>query len=101
MTAPVRQYGETQELLREIATALNLALQGRINSTGSFTASNGTTSTQVDDVNAYEMSTPLLIPTNAAAAGITPYVSARAKGSFTLTHTDPGSDATFLYVLLG
>lgn len=101
MTQPVRQYGPTEEMVREIATTLNLVLQGRINCTGSITVANGTTSTVVPDVCAYESSVPLLIATNSAAAAISPYVSARAAGSFTLTHADPGASATFLYVLLG
>lgn len=101
MTTPVRQYGETAEMIREIATALNLVLQGRINATGAFTVGAAATSTVVSDPNAYAASVPLLMPANATAAAMTPYVSARAEGSFTLTHAAPGASADFLYALLG
>lgn len=101
MTQPVRQYGDTVEMVRELATTLNLVLQGRINAVGSFTVGAADTSTVVSDVLAHSGSVPLLMPANATAAAMTPYVSARSLGSFTLTHAAPGASADFLYVLLG
>ncbi|MFA6125531.1 hypothetical protein [Sphingomonas sp.] len=101
MTTPIRQEGATAELLRDATTTINLILQGRINSFGSFTVGAAATSTVVPDVNAYASSVPLLMPANATAAAMAPYVSARATGSFTLTHAAPGASADFLYVLLG
>lgn len=102
MTAAVKTSGAKEaEHRRELATAINQLIVGRINSIGEITIANGTTSTVVTDPNAYARSVPLLIPTNAAAAAISPYVSARSLNSFTLTHANPGASATFIYALLG
>lgn len=102
MTAAVKTSGTKEaEHRRELATAINQLIIGRINSVGTLTIANATTSTVVTDPNAHVGSVPLLTPTNAAAAAISPYVTARSLNSFTLTHANPGAPATFLYALLG
>lgn len=104
MTAAVKtSNANDKEHRRELATAINALIIGRINSIGSFTSANGTTSTVVTDTNAHPGSIPRWTPTNAAAAAIqnSMYVSARGNGTFTLTHNNPGASATFIYSLLG
>lgn len=104
MTAAVKTSNANDvEHRREIASTVNALLLGRINAIGTFTAANGTTSTTIADANAHPGSVPRWTPTNAAAAAIqsSMYVSARGAGSFTVTHTNPGASATFIYSLLG
>lgn len=102
MTASVRTSASSESEHRlEIARALNAALQGRLGVVRAMTIANATTSTIVADALAHPGSVPFLVPTNAAAAAISPYVTARAAGSFTLAHANPGASATFLYILLG
>lgn len=87
-----------------LATAINQLLKGRSNNTGQVTLTPGATTTTVVDNQFNSDMVPLLMPTtaNAAAALATTYVSARSKGSFTLTHANTGSaDRTFLYVRWG
>lgn len=107
MTAPVStENARDSEHRREIANALNQVLRGQINTVGELTVLAGTTSTVIADVNAHMGSMPILTATNAPAASLVGgavgiRVSARAVGSFTLTHGSPASDCTFLYALLG
>jgi len=55
----------------------------------------GTTSVIADDYVTTEASI-VLMPTNAAAAGLSPYVSARSEGvSFTLTHGTAAGTETY------
>lgn len=84
---------------RRISETVNLILQGRINSVGTLTIASGATTTAVNDVAAHIGSVPLLIPMQSTT--LNPYVSARAKGSFTLSHASAPADTTYLYVLLG
>ena len=105
MTVPVLPLTGSEATHRTlIATTVNEILKGRANNAGSVTLTAGTTSTTVTD-NLFESSmVPLLVPTTANAAGAlaTTYVSARANGSFTLTHANAATvDRTFLYVRWG
>ena len=87
-----------------LATTVNEILKGRANNTGSVTLTAGATTTTVTDNLFGSNMVPLLVPTtaNAAAALATTYVSARANGSFTLTHANAAtSNRTFLYVRWG
>lgn len=87
-----------------LATAINELLKGRANNVGQFTLTPSSTTTVVADNLFNSDMVPLLIPTtaNAAAALAGLYVSARDKGSFTLTHANTASaDRTFLYVRWG
>lgn len=83
---------------------LNQVVKGRGNNTGTVTLTANAASTVVAD-NQFESSmVPALTPTtaNAAAALATTYVSARAYGSFTLTHANNAqTDKTFLYTRRG
>lgn len=87
-----------------LAVAINELLKGRANNTGAVTLTPSVTTTTVEDNLFNSDMVPLLIPTtaNAAAALANVYVSARANGSFTLTHANTGTtDRAFLYVRWG
>lgn len=87
-----------------LAETVNSMLKGRANNAGTFTLAAGVTTTVVED-NAFESSmVPVWSPTtaNAAAAMTNVYVSARDKGSFTLTHANTATtDRTFIYTRQG
>ena len=71
--------------------------------TRDLTVAAAATSTTVADQIITATTVPLFAAENAAAAGIQAsiYVSARDKGSLTLTHDAPGSDARFSLLLIG
>ncbi len=106
MTVPVlltTNPDQKQQLLL-VCIAVNEILKGRMNNTGTVTLTAGATSTDVDDNQFQSDQVPLLVPTtaNAAAAITTTYLSARDKGTFTLTHANNAqTDRTFLYVRIG
>jgi hypothetical protein len=90
--------------LRKFAIAIQAALNGRSNAGGSVTLTASAGSTTVSAPNCSQQSKVLLFPTtaNAAAALATTYISAVARGSFTITHANNAqADKTFFYVCLG
>ena len=91
---------------REIASVVNLLVDGKNNATGSFTLATSATSTTVSDLRAGTNSVISYMPTTAnASAEIgagTIYISARADSSFTVTHANNSqSDRTFIYAIVG
>lgn len=68
-----------------------------------LTVLSGTTTTELLDTIISANTVPVLSASSAAAAGIQAsiYVSARDKGSITLTHSAPGGDAAFSLLLIG
>lgn len=91
---------------REISQVVNGVLDGKLNSTGTFTCTASATTTSVTDYRAGLDSVILLMPTTANAAaemgGGTIYVSTRAKQSFTVTHaSNTQTDRTFDYIIIG
>jgi hypothetical protein len=90
---------------REISNVVNNILSGKTNNTGSITlaVSSATTTTLNDERIGYD-SVILFMPrtANAASALGGLYVSARTKGSATLTHAiNVLSDKTYSYVIIG
>jgi hypothetical protein len=84
--------------------SINALIDGKLDVVGTLTLEDGATSTVVLDNKFESNMVPVLIPTTANAAGAvaTTYLSARAKGSFTLTHSNTAAtDKTFLYVRFG
>ena len=66
----------------------------------SVTLSAGTSTVVSNDYVTDEASI-LLTPTNAAAAALSPYISARAEGvSFTLTHATAGGTETYTAIVI-
>ena len=91
---------------REVSQVVNSILDGKLNSTGSFTCTASAATTSVTDFRAGEDSVILLMPTTANAASEqgagTIFVSTRAKQSFTVTHANNAqTDRTCDYVIIG
>lgn len=89
---------------REVAVLVNAMLDGRSNAGGSFTLAANTTTTTVTDPKFGPDTRLAWAPTtsNAASALSGLYVSAKAAGSFTLTHANNAqTDRTFDYVIQG
>ena len=97
------QYADT----REIAEITNQILSGKTNNTGEMELNDSATSTTIDDERAGFNSFILFMPLTEHAAVEIPYmyVSARNKGSFTITHRNHGgghvNDLQFMYVIIG
>jgi hypothetical protein len=91
---------------RDVASVVNLMLDGKTNATGTFTLSASTTTTSVTDVRAGTNSVINFTPTTANAAAEVGaggmFISARADSSFTITHANNSqSDRTFIYTIIG
>ncbi|MGJ4954626.1 hypothetical protein ACQR1H_03205 [Bradyrhizobium sp. HKCCYLRH2015] len=95
----------TQERdLSKFALAIQAALNGRSNASGSVTLASGANSTSVTAQTCAPQSAVLLFPrtANAAAALASTFVSVVGKQQFTITHANSAqSDRTFFYVCLG
>lgn len=100
----VQTFGEDKRHRTQLAETLNEVLKGRGNNIGTFTLAANVTTTIVED-NLFESGQVVVwMPTTANAAGAMTnlYVSARAKGSFTLTHANAATtDRTFAYIRCG
>lgn len=91
---------------RAVASAVNLLIDGKFNSTGSFTLTASTTTTTVADFrsgsNSVIIYTPLTANASAEVGAGTIFVSARNKQNFVITHANNvQTDRTFMYVLIG
>lgn len=89
-----------------LVTIVNRLNIGKINCTGSVTLAANATVTTVEDARATSSSFIGLSPLTAGAAGELAageiFVSARANGSFALSHRDvPAADRTFVYAIIG
>ena len=91
---------------RAVASAVNLLIVGKCNSTGSFTLTASATSTTVADFRSGSDSVILYSPLTANASAEvgagTIYVSGRNKQNFVITHANNGqTDRNFMYVVIG
>jgi len=89
--------------LRLLMKAINRAIAGKLNCTGTVTLTASAASTAITDNNCSAASTVLLQPTTAHAAAelATAYIVA-ADGSFTVNHANNGqTDRVFNYAILG
>lgn len=87
---------------RRLAIAINGIIDGRTDNYGSVTLAANTATTVVTEARITDFATVILTPTTANAAAElgagTLYVSAKANGSFTLTHASNGqTDRDFDY----
>lgn len=104
MSAYVPGTDETD--LKKIIMSLQQLAAGRSNATGTVTLTASAASTAVSNDNFAAASTVYFTPTTAngsaeIGAG-TMYISARAKGSFTITHANNAQvDRTYLYAIVG
>lgn len=100
MTKPASSERDLSSLVQSIRELW----EGRGHAVGDCTLEAGTTTTTVIAANCGPSSRVFLTPTtaNAAAALATTYVSAVAKGSFTITHaSNAQTDRTFGYAFKG
>lgn len=101
-TAPRTRGQSLQDVhnhTQELALLLNQVIEGKRNSSGTFTLTAGATSTVVTNERCSTGSNVLFSPrtSNAAGAVATTYVTV-ANGSFTVTHANAGTtDRTFSY----
>ena len=86
---------------REISEVVNNCVECKLNSTGSFTVSSGTTTTNVTDKRAGANSIILFTGLGDDITHTHPYVSSRASGSFVVGHQNHGHDVTVGYVIIG
>jgi len=91
---------------RDVASAVNLLIDGKNNAKGDVTLTASSTTTVVSDFRAGEDSVILFTPTSANAAaeigGGTMYISSRSQNSFTITHANNAqTDRTFIYTITG
>ena len=95
----------TQEKdLSKFALAIQAALNGRSNASGSVTLTPSAASTVVSAQTCAPASAVLLFPktANGAAALATTYISSVGKQTFTIAHANNAqTDRTFFYVCLG
>lgn len=92
--------------IRAISAALKLLFRGKTNNTGTFTCATSAATTVVTDEKCSSASTVYYTPTTANAsaevAGGTIYISAKADGSFTVTHANSATTGrTFDYIIVG
>jgi hypothetical protein len=89
---------------RQLAQAINLATDGKLNSIGEVTLTENVTTTIILDKRMGVDSVLLLFPTSANAVAIiaSVYVSFKGKETATITHTsDANTDKTFDYIIIG
>jgi hypothetical protein len=95
-----------EDNLRRIVRAVRDLFEGRSNAMGSFTCEENADSTSVTHPNVGPESRILITPTTANAAAEygagTIYVSAKALGSFTVTHANSAvASRTFDFAIAG
>jgi hypothetical protein len=100
-----RKLNPTGSTPREISEVVNNLVEGKSNNTGTVTlaVASATTTTINDERIGYD-SVITFMPTTANAAGALTnlYVSAKTKGSATLTHSaNVAADKTYSYIIVG
>lgn len=83
------------------ANVVNGILDGKINSTGSITLTNSSTTTTLSDDRIGEDSVILFMPTTSDASSVNIHVTGRQKGQATLNHASATTTRSFDYVILG
>ncbi len=92
---------EPSQMLRLVA-GVNGALRGETANTGRVAVASGSTSVAIQDSRCRAGRLAILIPLNAAAAGLSWHLSAMTRGSMTFTFLSaPSSAASFGWALLG
>jgi len=99
----LRNFDKDQAITRH-AESINGLIDGRADVVGDFTLTAGATSTVVSDNKFESGMVPVWVPKSATAATAMTalFLSARAQGSFTVTHNNTADvDRTFAYVRFG
>lgn len=87
---------------REVAVAVNALLDGKVNSVGQVTLAQGASETQIHDRRISAQTVLLLCPLTQSAAVEVWYVSSRASGVVTVSHTNTAdADKHFAYTIFG
>jgi hypothetical protein len=88
---------------RAVAEVVNGIMNGKTNNHGTVTlATGGATTTTITDERIGYGSKIMLEPTSSASSTITRYISAKGKGTATITHAaNSTSNVTFDYVIVG
>lgn len=86
---------------REVSEVVNNILDGKINSTGTFTIAANTTTTTVIDARASVDSIILFTAIGHDITHAHPYISTRSNGSFVVGHINHGHDTEIGYAILG
>lgn len=104
ITPPQLDDPDDKRNRRQIAEAVRLILDGKLNCVKTVTLTANAGSTTVTDERIGPTSFLGLMPKTANAAGAlaTTYISARSDGSATITHTNNAqADKTFVMLILG
>lgn len=86
---------------RTISTVVNNILDGKLNSTGSITLTNSSSTTTLSDDRIGGDSVILFMPTTSNASRTNIYVTGRQKGQATLNHANASTTRSFDYVIFG
>lgn len=86
---------------RVVSTVVNNILDGKVNSTGSITLTNSSTTTTLSDDRIGGDSVILFMPTTSDASSVNIHVTGRQKGQATLNHASATTTRSFDYVILG
>ena len=86
---------------RQISEVVNNIMEGKINSTGEFTALSNSTETTVIDKRASVNSIILFTPIGSTGSHSEPFIQSRSNGSFVVGHLNDGHDHDFGYVIIG
>ena len=86
---------------RQVSEVVNNIMEGKINSTGEFTISSGTTELTVNDRRASVNSIILLIALGGDGSHNHPWIKSRSNGSFVVGSGNNGQDHDFGYVIIG
>lgn len=85
-------YPTWQSAVRQISLAVNNAFR-----VSTVTLTNSSTTTVVNDASCSTLSHISLTALDANAAAETPYISSRAQGTFTITHSNAVTTRAFSY----
>lgn len=92
---------DQDEYNRLSANAINGLLDGKLNSVGSITLTNSSTTTTLSDARIGGNSTILLMPTSSDAANENWYITGIDKQTATINHSSDTTTRTFQYVIIG
>lgn len=95
------KFSPIEEFSRLAQIAVNRLIKGHGNYFGSGTLTAASTTTVKADPRASRNSIIVLSPTSTTAQAAGMWISAKAIGSFTITHATPGATPTFDYVVFG
>ena len=103
MAAFVAQTGGSSSTqMLQIAAAVNKALRGETANTGRVTAASGASSVTIQDPRCRAGRLAILIPLDAAAAGVGWYLDSMTQGSMSFGFTVAlGGDADYGYAFIG